>query len=301
MENKLREASPAGEASYLQPDFEVMEKEFVYRLFAEHQRCPDCPSPKRLTAFFESLLGTLFPDFRDQPFHALEDFEVHIKGLRAEMRSILEMLFRSATDQAVEARDLFFQRLPSIYDRLLNDIDALEKGDPAARSKHEVIRTYPGFYATAAYRIAHALHYLDIPLLPRMLSEHAHSRTGIDIHPGATIGEHFCIDHGTGIVIGETTVIGNHVKIYQGVTLGALSVRKEDAQLKRHPTIEDHVVLYAGATILGGETVIGHHSIVGGNVWITRSLEPHSKVYYQAKMNDGKDGQLDLFVYKTDN
>jgi serine O-acetyltransferase len=133
-----------------------------------------------------------------------------------------------------------------------------------------------------------------------MLSEHAHSHTGIDIHPGASIGEYFCIDHGTGIVIGETSIIGDHVKIYQGVTLGALSVRKEDASLKRHPTIEDHVVLYAGATILGGDTVIGKHSIVGGNVWITKSIEPNSKVYYQARMLHGKDEEMDLYIYRTE-
>ena len=132
-----------------------------------------------------------------------------------------------------------------------------------------------------------------------MITEHAHSQTGVDIHPGAHIGESFCIDHGTGIVIGETSSIGNHVKIYQGVTLGALSVNKADAKKKRHPTIEDHVVIYSGSTILGGETVVGHHSIIGGNVWLTKSVPPHSKVYYTAQMSNGQTGANDLLVYKN--
>jgi serine O-acetyltransferase len=131
------------------------------------------------------------------------------------------------------------------------------------------------------YRMAHILYELNVPLLPRVLTEFAHSRTGIDIHPGAEIGEYFFIDHGTGIVIGETSVIGQHVKLYQGVTLGALSVSKEMASQKRHPTVEDHVVIYSGATILGGETIIGHHSIIGGNVWITESVDPYSKIYHR--------------------
>jgi serine O-acetyltransferase len=155
-----------------------------------------------------------------------------------------------------------------------------------------VIRTYPGFYAIAAYRVAHALHLQNIGGIPRVITEHAHSRTGIDIHPGAKIGDHFCIDHGSGVVIGETCVIGNHVKIYQGVTLGALSVEKSDATKKRHPTIDDGVVIYAGATILGGETVVGHDSVIGGNVWLTRSVPPYSKIYYQARENSEENHQV---------
>ncbi len=167
-----------------------------------------------------------------------------------------------------------------VHELLLKDADAILHGDPAAVSATEVIRTYPGFYAIAVYRLAHEFYQLDVPLVPRILTEHAHSRTGIDIHPGASIGERFCIDHGTGVVIGETVVIGDEVKIYQGVTLGALSVRKELAQTKRHPTLQDRVVVYSGATILGGQTVIGHDSIIGGNVWLTKSVPPFSKVYY---------------------
>ena len=141
------------------------------------------------------------------------------------------------------------------------------EGDPAAKSESEITRSYLGFYAIAAYRISNRLLILGVDNIPRIITEHAHSKTGIDINPGATIGHHLCIDHGTGIVIGETADIGNYVKIYQGVTIGALSVRKADAGKKRHPTIEDYVVVYAGATILGGDTTIGHHSIIGGNVW----------------------------------
>jgi serine O-acetyltransferase len=147
--------------------------------------------------------------------------------------------------------------------------------------------------------VAHQLHLLGVRGLPRVITEHAHSKTGIDIHPSAQIGDHFCIDHGTGVVIGETAVIGHHVKIYQGVTLGALSVSKEDAVRKRHPTLEDHVVVYAGATILGGETIIGHHSVVGGNVWLTRSVPPNSKIYYQAKMYNGEKEETDIVIFKA--
>ena len=194
----------------------------------------------------------------------------------------------------------FFNQLPLLYDQLQKDVTAMFEGDPAAKSKLEVIRTYPGFLAIAAYRVAHALYGLKVPGMPRVITEYAHSKTGIDIHPGAKIGEHFCIDHGTGIVIGETTVIGEHVKVYQGVTLGALSVNKIDAVKKRHPTIEDHVVIYAGATILGGETIIGHHSVIGGNVWLTKSLAPHSKIYYQANMAHEDSKNVDLVVLKND-
>jgi len=190
--------------------------------------------------------------------------------------------------------------MPAIREQIDQDVTAMFEGDPAAKSRSEVIRTYPGFYAIAAYRIAHALHKLGVHGLPRTITEHAHSKTGIDIHPAASVGSHFCIDHGTGVVIGETTVIGNHVKIYQGVTLGALSVSKDDAEKKRHPTIEDHVVLYAGATILGGDTVIGHNSTIGGNVWLTRSVPPHSRVYYQAKMYHVDKDETDMVIFRAD-
>ena len=180
---------------------------------------------------------------------------------------------------AVLVAEEFFEDLPKIRLILSKDLDAAVCGDPAAMSADEVILSYPGFQATAVHRIAHFFWTRQVPLIPRMMSEFAHRRTGIDIHPGAKIGESFFIDHGTGVVIGETTIIGKKVKLYQGVTLGALSVKKEECGYKRHPTIEDDVTIYANATILGGETVIGCGSIIGGSVWITQSVPPGSKVY----------------------
>jgi serine O-acetyltransferase len=174
--------------------------------------------------------------------------------------------------------------LPAILKVLQQDIVAAYEGDPAAKSRMEVVMSYPGVFATIVHRIAHQLHTSGVPLIPRVMSELAHSQTGIDIHPGATIGEGFFIDHGTGVVIGETCAIGKYVKLYQGVTLGALSFEKDEQGrlvkgIKRHPDVEDHVVIYAGATILGGRTLIGAHSEVGGNVWLTHSVPPYSKVY----------------------
>lgn len=172
----------------------------------------------------------------------------------------------------------FVAGLPAIQDALALDAEATCDADPAAANVDEVILAYPGFYALAAYRLAHHLLHLGVPLLPRLMTERAHRVTGIDIHPGAAIGQGVAIDHGTGIVIGETSVIGDRVRLYQGVTLGALSVRKDLARTRRHPTIEHDVVIYANATILGGETVVGHSSVIGGNVWLTHSVPPHSVV-----------------------
>ena len=178
----------------------------------------------------------------------------------------------------------FFEQIPEVYTNLLQDVHAIVEFDPAAQSADEVIITYPGFFATAVYRLANILWKMEIHILPRLFTEYAHSRTGIDIHPGAGIGRSFAIDHGTGIVIGETTVIGDEVKIYQGVTLGALNVNKADSHEKRHPTIEDNVVIYSGATILGGKTIIGKGSIIGGNVWLTYSVPPNSVVYHRSEI-----------------
>jgi len=175
-----------------------------------------------------------------------------------------------------------FRKLPDLRRQLNGDVLAAYEGDPAAASVEEIVFSYPAIRAITAYRIAHVLNNEGVPLIPRILSEYAHSETGIDIHAGARIGENFFIDHGTGVVIGETTIIGNNVKIYQGVTLGALSSpRTRDAvsPFKRHPTIEDNVTIYAGATILGGDTVIGAGSVVGGNVWIVKSIPPGSKIF----------------------
>ncbi|MEJ2006513.1 MAG: serine acetyltransferase, partial [Cyclobacteriaceae bacterium] len=209
------------------------------------------------------------------------------------------ILYRNLLEEEEhKIEEAFFDSLPSIYKSIQMDIQAMYEGDPAARSTDEVIRAYPGFYAISAYRIAHRLTELNVETIPRMITEHAHDVTGIDIHPSAEIGEYFCIDHGTGVVIGETTHIGNHVKIYQGVTLGALSVSKADASTKRHPTIEDNVVLYAGATILGGNTVVGAGSVIGGNVWLTQSVPQNSKIYYKATMSNASEGTSDLVIIK---
>ena len=178
----------------------------------------------------------------------------------------------------------FVARLPEVRRLVETDISAAYDGDPAASSRMEVVMAYPGLYAVTIHRLAHELYRLGVPIIPRVMSEFAHSKTGIDIHPGATIGERFFIDHGTGVVIGETTVIGRNVRLYQGVTLGGLSFAKDTSGalvkgLKRHPNIEDNVVIYANATILGGETTIGHDSEIGGNVWLKDSVPPYSRVY----------------------
>lgn len=275
-----------------------MDQNFLRKLYQSHQTCLTCPSPAEVSAFYVELLGTLFADFTQLSALSEKQFEEHIARLEKELERILRYNPTKGSDNPAHLKDQFFSALPVIYDKLEQDVTAMYEGDPAAKSRSEVVRTYPGFYAIAAYRIAHALHALGVDGIPRIITEHAHSKTGIDIHPGARIGEYFCIDHGTGIVIGETSVIGNHVKLYQGVTLGALSVNKEDALKKRHPTLEDNVVVYAGATILGGETVIGQGSIIGGNVWLTSSVPPNSKLYYQAKMYNGNTNEIDLVIFK---
>ena len=185
---------------------------------------------------------------------------------------------------AKEIVDEFLTALPEVRRLVDTDVQAAYDGDPAATSRMEVVMAYPGLYAVTIHRLAHVLYKLKVPIIPRVMSELAHSKTGIDIHPGATIGERFFIDHGTGVVIGETTVIGRNVRLYQGVTLGGLSFDKDSTGalvkgLKRHPNIEDNVVIYANATILGGDTTIGHDSEIGGNVWIKEAVPPYARVY----------------------
>lgn len=191
-----------------------------------------------------------------------------------------ETEYKVIANKAEELTLAFLNKIPETQALLLKDVDAELMGDPAANSKEEIIFSYPGLYAIMVYRYAHILYELKVPFIPRIMTEHAHGKTGIDINPGAQIGEYFFIDHGTGIVIGETTVIGNRVKIYQGVTLGALSTRKgqELSGVKRHPTIEDNVVIYANTTVLGGETVIGENSVVAGNTFVTSSIPANTKV-----------------------
>ena len=254
-----------------------MERAFTQRLFEAHQACRHCPTPSQVAGFFDQLLSVMFPNFSSEPLQS----EAAIREAFGELQ--LE-LYNTLTVEVSEKQAIvhaFFEALPSIHAQLHEDVTAIYKGDPAAVDREEVIRSYPGFYAIAAYRIAHQLVQLNVPVIPRSITEYAHSKTGIDIHPAATIGARFCIDHGTGVVIGETTEIGNDVKLYQGVTLGALSVDKEMANTKRHPTIGDRVILYAGATVLGGETHIGSDVIVGGNVWLTESVPAGAKVYYK--------------------
>ena len=277
-----------------------MDKSFVQKLYNSHRACPTCPSPAEVAVFFNTLLGTLFAEYTQLSFETPEQFQRHMDGLKAELDRIVRFNPHKSRGDVGKTAEQFFDALPMVFDKLNGDVVAMYEGDPAAKSTSEVIQTYPGFYAIAAYRLAHQLHLLGVKGIPRVITEHAHSKTGIDIHPSATIGSHFCIDHGTGVVIGETAVIGNRVKIYQGVTLGALSVSKDDAVRKRHPTLQDNVVVYAGATILGGETVIGHDSIVGGNVWLTRSVPPHSKIYYQAKMYNGEGEETDIVIFKAE-
>ena len=195
---------------------------------------------------------------------------------------------------AEELTGKFMLRIPHIREYVDTDVQAFFEGDPAAYNHSEIILCYPGLRAIVTARIAHELFVLGVPLIPRMMTEHAHSRTGIDIHPGATIGKYFFIDHGTGIVVGETTIIGDYVKIYQGVTIGALSTRGGQSLkgVKRHPTIEDRVTIYAGASILGGETVIGHDAIIGSNTFITSSVEPEARVSFRDRAGDNKDDSI---------
>lgn len=206
------------------------------------------------------------PNFQEELINAAEKLHRNIKG-------------QTDSETADHILEKFMESLPAIRQRLFEDAHCYVQSDPAAKSLEEVILTYPGFFALSIHRIAHKLHQLGIPLIARHFSEYAHSKVGIDIHPAAKIGKNLFMDHGTGIVIGETTEIGDNVKIYQGVTLGALFVEKKLSDIKRHPTVQDNVVIYANATILGGETIIGHDSTIGGGSWLTQSVIPYSLVY----------------------
>lgn len=234
----------------------------------------------------DELICLIFPQRGCIGARKEENLNEDLSELKLRFSHYIDSVSALAPDLKGKADSLaesFLQELPKLADLLDLDAEAAFKGDPAAYSKEEVIITYPGFYAVCVYRMAHALHNLQVPLLPRLMSEYAHEKTGIDIHPGATIGESFFIDHGTGVVIGETTHIGKNVKIYQGVTLGALSVKKKLQSVKRHPTIESNVVIYASSTILGGETVIGENSVIGGNTWIVESVPKNSVVMNETK------------------
>jgi serine O-acetyltransferase len=261
-----------------------MNREFYNYILAKHQHIEAVPSNKEIAGWALRVIRLLYPEQSKQSFASISEIEEELEILQKELCSIMNATKACQDCNNQERSKIFFNNLPELYALLNTDIKAIMEGDPAAKSEFEIIRAYPGFYAISFYRLAHALLQLEIPLIPRILTEYAHSRTGIDIHPGAQVGEYLYIDHGTGIVIGETTKIGNYVKLYQGVTLGALSVDKSMASLKRHPTVEDNVVIYSGATILGGETVIGNNSIIGGNVWLTKSVPPYSTVYHESQV-----------------
>lgn len=223
--------------------------------------------------------------FTNNLFYTLFDsnacIEKNIEQLEADFKEIYNLACSSVKYSCSDIWNEFLKSLPEIFENLNLDAQELVNNDPASNNIEEVYLAYPGFYAIAIYRFSHELFSLNTPLIPRLMSEYAHSKTGTDIHPGATIGKSFFIDHATGTVIGETCIIKDHVKIYQGVTLGALQVSKELKNTKRHPTVENNVTIYANATILGGETVIGENSTIGGNVWITESIPPNSLVYHK--------------------
>jgi serine O-acetyltransferase len=261
-------------------------------------RCGEAPSDEHLARLMELFRTIAFPGFVIEHPERKEDLSQLLTGAVAQFRGQLISLACwtlqqtrkknkiAAADLVSEAQrqiDIVLELLPDLIELLHQDVEAACNGDPACIGPQEVVICYPGFRAVMLHRLSHELYKSGLRLMARMLSEWAHSTTGIDIHPGATIGHHFFIDHGTGVVIGETSHVGNHVKIYQGVTLGAVSFSKDESgkivrEDKRHPTLEDHVVIYAGATVLGGTTVIGHHSVIGGSVWLVNSVAPYSTV-----------------------
>jgi serine O-acetyltransferase len=246
--------------------------------FKKQQGC-SLPDATRARRFVRKLFEVLFICKSEADNNEFE-IQSQLKKLERQLQLLLYPVLHDEVYSNEQAA-IFFASIPVLYKKLLMDATAIYEADPAAKNIDEVLVAYPGFFAIAAHRIANQLQQQKIKLLPRIISEYAHSKTGIDIHPAATIGESFSIDHGTGIVIGETTVIGNRVKLFQGVTLGALSVQKEKASEKRHPTIQDNVVIYSNATILGGPTIVGHDSVIGGNVWLTKAVQPFSIVYQQ--------------------
>lgn len=271
-------------------DFTVLSEKTAQALkrnMPEHgmfcEGCEEMPSAERASELLFMLRRVLLPRLYNGSCTLEERVEMAAHALFGECAlcyMISDLSKEEAEECAATAVESFFSKLDSIRDMLWCDLLATFEGDPAASGIEEIVLAYPGFFAIMTNRIAHELYTLGVPLLPRMMSEYAHTRTGIDIHPGAVLGKYLCIDHGTGVVIGESTVIGERVKIYQGVTLGALSTRKGQGLRgkKRHPTIEDGVTVYSNASILGGDTVIGHDSVIGGSVFLTTSVPPNSRV-----------------------
>lgn len=253
------------------------------------------PSRTLIYQFIDELIDFLFPiestnaTFNHSQTQVEEQLARHLSNILKPMQAQL-----AATSQEITKK--FFETIATVKDKLIADATFFMQSDPAVESIEEIIIAYPGFYAITVYRLSNELAKLGVPIIPRVISEYAHNKTGIDIHPGAQIDNPFFIDHGTGVVIGQTTIIGKRVKIYQGVTLGALAVRKEGQGTKRHPTIEDDVIIYAGSCILGGETTIGHDSIIGGNVWLTTSVAPLSVVYHKSDIKIRDKSDLDEII-----
>lgn len=258
----------------------ALDDAFLRGRLAAHRACAACPAAADVAAWLDDLLGLAFPELARRRFATLDALRDEADALRRRLAQLLGEC-PDAPERAPSLARVVVEGLPELHARLEEDAQAIVEGDPAAHGHGEVVRTYPGFYAIAAHRVAHALLGHGARTLARMIAAHAHRSTGIDIHPAARIGRRLCIDHGTGLVIGETAVLGDDVKLYQGVTLGGLSVRKEDAARKRHPTLGNRVVVYAGATILGGDTVVGDDSVIGGNVWLTHSVPPGSKLTFR--------------------
>ena len=287
-----------------------------------HLEGPNLPSREAIEEIVVDLLNVVFPGYYEKLEISREEVSLYIwerivstyhnlsREIAKSLKPFSEMMTKAdeeITAIAVQKALSFLLRIPHVRNKLTGDVGAAYDGDPAAKSFDEIILCYPGLAAIAVYRLAHELYHLEIPLIPRIMTEFAHGKTGIDIHPGAQIGDNFFIDHGTGIVIGETTEIGNNVRIYQGVTLGALSFKKDQQGRvvkggKRHPTIEDNVVIYAGATILGGDTIVGKNSIIGGNVWLLESIPPNTTITHQPpkliyKELDGKPSEKQYMYY----
>ncbi|MFV0604396.1 MAG: serine O-acetyltransferase EpsC [Niabella sp.] len=256
---------------------------FLQQIFDHHNGSQTRLADKQLThQFIDSLFDFLF--IPKTGFNKKEaDIEKGWLSLKSHLTSLIYDVVGDGA-QSQQIAEQFFEELPQVYNLLQSDAQSFIDNDPAALNIEEVYQAYPGFFAIAVYRISHLLWNKNVKALARLFTEYAHSRTGIDIHPGATIGQSFFIDHGTGVVIGETALLGNNIKIYQGVTIGALNSAKNKKESRRHPVIEDNVIIYSGATILGGETLIGHDSVIGGNAWITFSVPPSSLVYHKSEV-----------------
>jgi len=255
------------------------------------------PSLKGTQQWVKEMVNLLFP-LKESRRYTQDQLEVELSLMKQGLDNLLVPLRGHLKRPSSEIVESFFGSLPDVFQMLLEDGAAFLNSDPASENLAEVMLCYPGFFTLTVHRMSHLLYQMEVPVLPRVMSEYAHSKTGIDIHPGARIGRNCFIDHGTGIVIGETAIVGNNVKIYQGVTLGALYVKKNMADTKRHPTIEDNVILYAGCTILGGDTVVGHDTIIGGNVWLTESVGAKSIVYRENKIRvREKDPGTDALIY----